>query len=52
MLNKGSKFIKKKGIFKVINNILDNIYIFNSRFINKVKNKGINKAFTKLRLMV
>ena len=35
-----------------MNNILDNIRIFNSRFINKVKNKRINKAFIKSRLIV
>jgi hypothetical protein len=42
----------EKGVFKVASNVLKGIRIFNSRFINKVKNKGTKKAFMKLRLMV
>ncbi len=40
----------KKGIFKIIKlyNILKRVRLFNLQFINKVKNKGTNKAFKKL----
>ncbi|PMD49715.1 uncharacterized protein K444DRAFT_548428, partial [Hyaloscypha bicolor E] len=34
----------EKGIFE--------IYIFNSRFINKIKNKGIEREFKKSRLVI
>ena len=44
----------KKGIFKIIKlyNILKGTRLFNSQFINKIKNKGTNKAFKKLRLVI
>ena len=44
----------KKGVFAVITkrDVLQDIYIFNSRFINKIKYSSTNKAFKKLRLIV
>ena len=44
----------KKGIFKIIKlyNILKRVRLFNLQFINKVKNKGTNKAFKKLQLII
>ena len=44
----------EKGVFEVINRatIPQGIYIFNSRFVNEVKNKGTNKAFEKSRLII
>ncbi|OCK86928.1 uncharacterized protein K441DRAFT_597038, partial [Cenococcum geophilum 1.58] len=44
----------KKGVFKFINiaNVPKGVKIFNSQFINKIKNAGINKAFKKSRLVV
>ena len=44
----------KKGVFKFINtvNILKGVKIFNSQFINKIKNTKIDKAFKKSRLVV
>jgi hypothetical protein len=39
-------------VFKVANNVLKGVCIFNSRFINEVKNKGIKEAFIKLRLVI
>jgi hypothetical protein len=44
----------KKGIFEIINmaDIPKGARIFNSWFINKIKNKGTDKAFEKLRLVV
>ena len=44
----------KKGIFKIIKlyNILKRVRFFNLQFINKVKNKGTNKAFKKLQLII
>ena len=40
----------KKGIFKIIKlyNIPKGVRLFNSQFVNKIKNKGTNKAFKKL----
>jgi hypothetical protein len=40
----------KKGVFKIIKlyNMLKGVKLFNSQFINKIKNKGTNKAFKKL----
>ena len=40
----------KKGTFKVIDitNMPYGVRIFNSRFINKIKYAGTNKAFKKL----
>ena len=32
--------------------MLKDIHIFNTRFVNKIKNKGTNRAFKKLRLVV
>ena len=39
----------KKGIFKIIKlyNMLKGVRHFNLQFINKIKNKGTNKAFKK-----
>ena len=44
----------KKGVFAVIieRDILQNIYIFNLRFINKIKHSNINKVFKKLRFII
>ena len=44
----------KKGVFKAIlpSNVPRDIYIFNIYFINKIKNKGTNRAFKKLRLVI
>jgi predicted Fe-Mo cluster-binding NifX family protein len=44
----------KKGISVVImeKDIPQGIYIFNSRFINKIKYPSTNKAFKKLRLVI
>ena len=42
----------EKGVFKVANNVLKGVRIFNFRFGDKVKNKGTKKAFAKSRLVV
>ena len=44
----------KKGIFAVImeRDVLQGVYIFNLRFVNKIKHLGTNRAFEKLRLVV
>jgi len=44
----------KKGIFEIIKlyDILKGVRLFNLRFINEIKNKGTNKAFKKLQLIV
>ncbi len=42
----------EKGVFKVAHIVPQGIRIFNSRFVNKVKNKGTDKAFIKSRLVV
>lgn len=44
----------EKCIFKVVttHNILSNAQIFNSRFVNKIKNLDINKTYKKSRLVV
>ena len=44
----------KKNIFIIIFkiNILKGIYIFNFKFINKIKNKNIKKEFKKSRLVI
>jgi hypothetical protein len=42
----------EKGVFEVAHKVPEGIRIFNSRFVNKVKNKGTDKAFMKLRLVV
>jgi len=36
----------------VANNVLKRVRIFNFRFVDEVKNKGIKKAFAKSRLVV
>ena len=36
----------------MVSDVLKGIRIFNFRFIDKVKNKGTKKAFTKFRLVV
>ena len=40
----------KKGVFKIIKlyNIPKGVRLFNLQFVNKIKNKGTNKAFKKL----
>ena len=35
-----------------IKDLLLNVYIFDSRFINQIKNEGTEKAFEKSRLVV
>ena len=44
----------KKGVFAVIikRDVPQGVYIFNSRFINKIKYPSTNKAFKKLRLVI
>ena len=44
----------KKGVFKIIKlcNMLKGVKLFNLQFINKIKNKGTNKAFKKLQLII
>ena len=44
----------KKGTFKVVDiaNVPHGVRIFNSRFVNKIKHAGTNKAFKKLRLII
>jgi len=44
----------KKGVFAVITekDVPQGVRIFNSRFINKIKHLGTNKAFKKLRLII
>jgi len=32
--------------------ILQGVQLFNSRFVNKIKNKGTNKAFKKSQLVI
>ena len=43
-----------KGVFKIItkSEVLVRSYIFNFKFVNKVKNKGTKKAFAKSRLVI
>ena len=44
----------KKGVFEVVNmaDIPQGVRIFNSRFVDEVKNAGTDKAFEKSRLVV
>ncbi len=44
----------KKGVFKIINpqDIPVGTKIFNSRFIDKIKNPSTNKVFEKSRLVI
>jgi hypothetical protein len=44
----------KKGVFKVVNiaNIPQGVRIFNSRFVDEIKNASTDKAFEKSRLVV
>jgi hypothetical protein len=44
----------EKGVFELVEkaDILYRTRIFNSRFVDEVKNKGTNKAFEKSRLVV
>ena len=44
----------KKGVFIVIieKDIPQGVYIFNLRFINKIKHPSTNKAFKKSRLVI
>ena len=44
----------KKGVFAVITerDVLQGVYIFNSRFINKIKHPSIDRAFEKSRLVI
>jgi hypothetical protein len=52
--NKDINGLLEKGIFKIINRseILHGTRIFNSRFVDEIKNPGTNKAFEKSRLVV
>jgi len=42
------------GVFKVTLclEVLEGVYIFNSRFINEIKNEGTNKELRKSRLII
>jgi hypothetical protein len=42
----------EKGVFEVAFNVLKRVCIFNFKFVNEMKNKGTEKAFAKLRLVV
>ncbi|OCK96815.1 uncharacterized protein K441DRAFT_550932, partial [Cenococcum geophilum 1.58] len=44
----------KKGVFKIIKlyNIPKGVKLFNLRFVNEIKNKGTDKAFKKLQLII
>jgi len=44
----------KKGVFIVITekDVPQGVHIFNSRFINKIKHLGTDKAFKKSRLVI
>jgi hypothetical protein len=44
----------KKGVFKIItkSEVLKGSYIFNFKFVNKVKNKGIKNEHKKLKLVI
>ena len=42
----------EKGVFEVVYDVLKGVRIFNSRFVDEVKNKGTEKAFMKSRLVV
>jgi hypothetical protein len=43
-----------QGVFKLIHkdDLLDSVRLFTSRFVNKVKNKGTDKAYKKSRLVI
>jgi hypothetical protein len=43
-----------QGVFKLIHkdDLLDSIRLFTSCFVNKVKNKGTDKAYKKSRLVI
>jgi hypothetical protein len=44
----------KKGVFAAIikKDVPQGVYIFNSRFVNKIKHPGTDKAFEKSRLVI
>jgi len=44
----------KKGVFKIIklHDMPKGVRLFNSRFVDEIKNKGTDKAFEKLQLVV
>jgi hypothetical protein len=44
----------EKGVFAtiIVKDVLQGVYIFNSRFVNKIKHPGTNKAFKKSRLVI
>ena len=44
----------EKGIFETVNisDVLEGVRIFNSQFVNEIKNAGTDKAFEKSRLVV
>jgi hypothetical protein len=44
----------EKGVFAAVTekDVLQGVYIFNSRFVNKIKHPGTNKAFEKSRLVI
>ena len=52
--NKEINGLLEKGVFKIINRseIPHGTRIFNSRFVDEIKNSGTNKAFEKSRLVV
>ena len=42
----------EKGVFEVATTVPEGTRIFNSRFVDEVKNKGTDKALNKSRLVV
>ena len=42
----------EKGVFEVVTTVPEGTRIFNSRFVDEVKNKGTDKALNKSRLVV
>jgi hypothetical protein len=44
----------EKGVFKItkLTNVPQGARLFNSQFVNKIKNKGTNKAFEKSQLVI
>ena len=44
----------KKGVFETVNilDVPEGVKIFNSRFVDEIKNAGTDKAFEKSRLVV
>jgi hypothetical protein len=44
----------EKGVFAtiIVKDVSQGVYIFNSRFVNKIKHPSTNKAFEKSRLVI